>query len=52
MVNPFRSDLQTAKSIIFIGYSMQYDLDLQRIVYLTPNLIDKTFHNKRASIKN
>ena len=39
----FRSDLQTAKSIIFIGYSMQYDLDLQRIVYLTPHLIDKTF---------
>lgn len=39
----FRSDLQTAKSIIFIGYSMQYDLDLQRIVYLTPKLIDKTF---------
>ncbi|WP_229127894.1 SIR2 family protein [Bacteroides eggerthii] len=39
----FRSDLQTAKSIIFIGYSMQYDLDLQRIVYLTPKLIIKLF---------
>ena len=39
----FRSDLQTAKSIFFIGYSMQYDLDLQRIVFSTPNLIEKIF---------
>ncbi len=28
----FRTDLKTAKAIFFIGYSMQYDLDLQRIV--------------------
>lgn len=39
----FRSDLQTAKSIIFVGYSMRYDLDLQRIVFSTPNLRGKTF---------
>lgn len=39
----FRSDLLTAKSIFFIGYSMQYDLDLQRIVFSTPKLIEKTF---------
>lgn len=39
----FRSDLQTAKAIIFIGYSMQYDLDIQRIVFSSPNLINKTF---------
>lgn len=39
----FRSDLLTAKSIFFIGYSMQYDLDLQRIVFSTPDLIAKTF---------
>ena len=39
----FRSDLATAKAVFFVGYSMQYDLDLRRIIYNTPDLKDKTF---------
>lgn len=38
----FRTDLRTAKAIFFIGYSMKYDLDLQRTVY-AGNVHDKTF---------
>lgn len=38
----FRTDLKSAKAIFFIGYSMKYDLDLQRTVY-GANVHDKTF---------
>ncbi len=39
----FRTDLKAAKAIFFIGYSMQYDLDLQRIVYEDSQLKEKCF---------
>ena len=39
----FKSDLATAKAIFFVGYSMKYDLDLQRIIYAQPELQNKTF---------
>ena len=39
----FRTDLKTAKAIFFLGYSMKYDLDIQRIVYGSEELRDKTF---------
>ena len=29
----FRTDLRTAKAVFFVGYSMNYDFDLQRTVY-------------------
>ncbi len=38
----FKTDLMAAKAIFFIGYSMKYDLDLQRTVYGV-NVHDKTF---------
>lgn len=37
-----KSDLLTARTIIFIGYSMQYDLDIRRLVYSLPEIVDKT----------
>lgn len=39
----FQTDLKTAKAVFFIGYSMQYDLDIQRIVFMDDELRDKTF---------
>lgn len=37
-----KSDLLTARAIFFIGYSMQYDLDIRRLVYSLPEVVDKT----------
>ena len=39
----FQTDLKSAKAIFFIGYSMQYDLDIQRIVFMNEELREKTF---------
>lgn len=39
----FRTDLLTANAIIFIGYSMQYDLDIQRLVSSLDGTKEKTF---------
>lgn len=39
----FRTDLLTAKAIFFIGYSMRYDLDIQRLVSSLDNIKEKTF---------
>ena len=39
----FQTDLKTAKAVFFVGYSMQYDLDIQRIVFLNEELREKTF---------
>jgi len=38
----FKRDLETASAIIFVGYSM-YDIDIQRLLFQTDNLIDKTY---------
>lgn len=38
----FKRDLETSSAIIFVGYSM-YDIELQRILYQTDNLVDKTY---------
>ncbi|EPC4486339.1 SIR2 family protein [Serratia liquefaciens] len=38
----FKRDLETASAIVFVGYSM-YDMDVQRLLYQTDNLIDKTY---------
>lgn len=37
-----KSDLLTARTIFFIGYSLQYDLDIKRLVYSLPEVVDKT----------
>lgn len=37
-----KSDLLTARTIVYVGYSMQYDLDIRRLVYSLPEVIDKT----------
>lgn len=42
-VHFFQTDLRTAKAVFFIGYSMKYDLDIQRIVFENKELRDKTF---------
>lgn len=39
----FQTDIRTAKAIFFIGYSMQYDLDIQRIVFMNKDLREKIF---------
>lgn len=39
----FRTDLLTAKAIFFVGYSMRYDLDIQRLVSSLDNIKEKTF---------
>lgn len=39
----FRTDLLTAKAVFFVGYSMNYDLDIQRLVSSLDNLQSKTF---------
>lgn len=39
----FRSDLRTAKVVLFVGYSMKYDLDLKRIIFSTSGISEKTF---------
>lgn len=37
-----KSDLLTARAIIYVGYSLQYDLDIRRLVYSLPEVVDKT----------
>lgn len=37
-----KSDLLTARTIVYIGYSMQYDLDIKRLVFSLPEVVDKT----------
>lgn len=39
----FRSDLRTARVILFVGYSMKYDLDLKRIIFNINGTKEKTF---------
>ncbi len=39
----FQTDLQSAKVVFFIGYSMRYDLDIQRLVFAADDLKNKTF---------
>ncbi len=43
----FRRNLETAKAIIFIGYSM-YDLDIQRVLFSGDALKEKTIFIERA----
>lgn len=42
-LNFFQTDLKTAKAIFFVGCSMQYDLDINRVVFENKELRDKTF---------
>ncbi|MBQ6226508.1 MAG: SIR2 family protein [Bacteroidaceae bacterium] len=37
-----KSDLLTARTIVYVGYSMQYDLDIRRLVYSLPEIVNKT----------
>lgn len=37
-----KADIQIARSVIFIGYSMDYDIDLQRIFAESEDMKDKT----------
>ncbi len=41
-IDTFRTDLRLADAIFFVGYSL-YDLDIQRILFVTPDLKSKTF---------
>lgn len=42
-LNFFQTDLKTAKAVFFVGYSMQYDIDIQRIIFENNELREKTF---------
>lgn len=37
-----KSDLLTARTIVYVGYSMQYDLDIRRLVYSLTEVVNKT----------
>ena len=39
----FRNDLKTSDAIFFVGFSLNYDLDLKRIIYATPDILEKCF---------
>jgi hypothetical protein len=39
----FRQDLVTSDAIFFVGFSLNYDLDLKRVIYSTPELLEKCF---------
>ena len=39
----FRSDLEDADAIFFVGFSMRYDLDLKRIISKVAGIRDKAF---------
>jgi hypothetical protein len=52
----FLSDFRNSRAIFFVGYSLKYDLDLKRLMIVTPGLREKTFfvtlpeepeHNRR-----
>ena len=47
----FQNDLRTAKAVFFIGYSMKYDLDIQRVVFGDKGLQQKTFFIMRENEK-
>ncbi len=56
-ISLFRQDLKTSSAIVFIGFSLSNDLDLKRIIYSTPELIDKTYfilseNESEATIRN
>ncbi|HJS16456.1 MAG TPA: SIR2 family protein [Rheinheimera sp.] len=38
----FKRDLETASAIVFVGYSL-YDIDVQKILFQAPELIEKTY---------
>ena len=48
-VEVFRRSLQTAASVIFIGYSL-YDIDIQEILFATPLLKKKTIFIEKDNI--
>ncbi|MDZ7775278.1 MAG: SIR2 family protein [Bacteroidales bacterium] len=56
-ISLFRQDMKTASVIIFIGFSLNNDLDLKRIIYSTPEITNKTFfilsqNEREATIRN
>ncbi len=56
-INLFRQDLNTSPAIFFVGFSLNSDLDLKRIMYSSPELINKTFfilseHESEATLRN
>lgn len=44
----FKSDLDAASAIIFVGVSFEYDIDLQEIIYNSENFKDKIIFIDRA----
>ncbi len=42
-IDLFKLDLATSDAIIFVGFSMRYDLDIKRLIYATDELKEKTF---------
>lgn len=42
-ISLFQTDLKTTNAIVFVGYSMQYDLDIKRLIYTSDGLKEKTF---------
>jgi hypothetical protein len=54
-VRQFRSDLTLCKAIIFIGFSMDYDLDISRIInHTNPDIYNKVFfitHEQSTSLQ-
>ena len=40
--NQFRRDIENCSAIVFVGYSM-YDIDIKKILFANPHLVNKTF---------
>lgn len=45
----FESDLRNSQAIVFVGYSLQYDLDLQKVLY-SANVRDKCIFINKADL--
>lgn len=42
-ISLFRYDLKDSDAIFFVGYSLEYDLDIKRLMFEIPAIKDKTF---------
>lgn len=50
-IYPFRSDLERATAIVFVGYSL-YDIEVQRLLFENPELKEKTFFVTSPSLSD
>ena len=47
--SPFKKDLESATAIIFLGYSLEYDIDIKKILFEDSVLKEKTYFITRKN---